>query len=467
MYNSRYSQHFTNYMFGMVEDVIIYPCKLKRRSKQGTISQITDEVKNGAFDISIYLNYGPYNDIIRKFYSIVETELPHCQDNAFSRKIKWLKIEELRSEFSKEFPKETGYYKYDTNKIALFEHNIRKYAKCRKLSLVQEETLFHELLHMASCNKKIGIGSGFHVIYRNKNYRRDRFDIGRGLNEGYTELLNSRYFSKKQKSTMYRFERILATGIEQIVGQHEMEKLYFSADQSGLIVSLSQWVMGEDAYSILSDIDIFYEIRSKNKAEGNIVVENLLEVCNKIARVQYKQNEKLFATGEISQEEYEFRSLRAAFFSKGDVFEKEEDGYIFGNNVLGYQKLSNEGYRIIKAHFFTTEESTGKYKNSGYKINFETDRYFTIALSPEFISKYALVVSSLETEDNIDLSNVEKVELLGFSKDDGYKLILKSDKKTFQSVNSKFLFQENASNELDQMLKETPTINPQENTLGK
>ena len=246
-----------------------------------------------------------------------------------------------------------------------------------------------------------------------------------------------------------------------------MEKLYFSADQSALIVSLSQWVMGEDAYSILSDIDIFFEIRSKNKAEGNIVVENLLEVCNKIARVQYKQNEKLFASGEISQEEYEFRSLRAAFFSKGDVFEKEEDGYIFGNNVLGYQKLSNEGYRIIKAHFFTTEESTGKYKNSGYKINFETDRYFTIALSPEFISKYALVVSSLETEDNIDLSNVEKVELLGFSKDDGYKLILKSDKKTFQSVNSKFLFQENASNELDQMLKETPTINPQENTLGK
>ena len=78
-----------------------------------------------------------------------------------------------------------------------------------------------------------------------------------------------------------------------------------------------------------------------------------------------------------------------------------------------------------------------------------------------------MVVSSLETEDNIDLSNVEKVELLGFSKDDGYKLILKSDKKTFQSVNSKFLFQENASNELDQMLKETPTINPQENTLGK
>mgnify|MGYP003295831377 FL=1 len=88
MQNGTYSQNFFNYMIGMLEDVIIYPCKLKKQSKQGIISQITDEVKYGAFDVSMYLNFGPYNDIIKKFYSVLQTELSHCQDNAFSRKIK-------------------------------------------------------------------------------------------------------------------------------------------------------------------------------------------------------------------------------------------------------------------------------------------------------------------------------------------------------------------------------------------
>ena len=79
--------------------------------------------------------------------------------------------------------------------------------------------LSHELLHMASTTKDFG------RVYTGFAQRRNIAYFGYGLNEGYTELLNNRYFLDK-KSTIYYAEQLYAQGIEKLVGRQQMEYYY-------------------------------------------------------------------------------------------------------------------------------------------------------------------------------------------------------------------------------------------------
>ena len=65
------------------------------------------------------------------------------------------------------------------------------------------------------------------------------YDIGNGINEGYTELLARRYFEKD--SGYYDDEVILASLIEELITKDKMEQLYFYADLKGLITQLNQY----------------------------------------------------------------------------------------------------------------------------------------------------------------------------------------------------------------------------------
>ena len=92
----------------------------------------------------------------------------------------------------------------------------------------------HELLHLAS-RKRVGkiILSGFRQVT-------NQTIMGRYLNEGYTEYLNQKYFSKKDR-TVYAEAVTFAQGIERIVGRKKMEKLYFDANLLGLIDHLGKY----------------------------------------------------------------------------------------------------------------------------------------------------------------------------------------------------------------------------------
>lgn len=91
-------------------------------------------------------------------------------------------------------------------------------------------SLFHELLHMASTIFQDGI------IYSGLSEQ----NIGIGLNEGYTELLAKRYFDKSSNNG-YIFETQIAKLLELIIGQEKMESYYFNANLYGLIEELRKY----------------------------------------------------------------------------------------------------------------------------------------------------------------------------------------------------------------------------------
>ena len=112
-------------------------------------------------------------------------------------------------------------YSITSNKINLYaRHNI-------------ENSIYHELLHMASSiydKEKEVRKSGF--FEGTKEY-----SVGYGLDEGYTEYLNIKYFSSERKC--YLYEIIISRLVELIVSKNKMQKLYFKADLVGLCSSLA------------------------------------------------------------------------------------------------------------------------------------------------------------------------------------------------------------------------------------
>lgn len=114
-------------------------------------------------------------------------------------------------------------YSITSNKINLYtRHNI-------------ENSIYHELLHMASSiydKEKEVRKSGF--FEGTKEY-----SVGYGLDEGYTEYLNIKYFSSERKC--YLYEIIISRLVELIVSKNKMQKLYFKADLVGLCSSLASY----------------------------------------------------------------------------------------------------------------------------------------------------------------------------------------------------------------------------------
>jgi len=115
--------------------------------------------------------------------------------------------------------------------------------------------IYHELFHMASCNfdslrNKIYCGFMYDDIAH-------EFEIGRSLNEGYTELLANRYFGKdiSNSSKPYRFSQVYAEKIERIIGQEEMTHLYLNHDLVGLIADLEKYAKEDSIFNFLGQTD--------------------------------------------------------------------------------------------------------------------------------------------------------------------------------------------------------------------
>ena len=110
-------------------------------------------------------------------------------------------------------------------------------------------TLYHELLHVASSDFSYS-ASGFHICLECGE------SLGEGLNEGYTELLNKRFFDKKSKSYI-RLQK-LAELIELFYeNKEDMVTDYFNADIFGLVGELLKSMTLEEAIDIIVDIDDF------------------------------------------------------------------------------------------------------------------------------------------------------------------------------------------------------------------
>ena len=127
----------------------------------------------------------------------------------------------------------------------------------------------HELFHMSSTirdNDKIYTG----FFQKNKD-----FGIGIGLNEGYTQLLDERYFSdltptKRANDTMiYPVSKKIAGWVEELVGKEVMEDMYIHANLDGLTMELCKYADGDKVLEFLSNMDTYY-FEAEDKVHGNL-----------------------------------------------------------------------------------------------------------------------------------------------------------------------------------------------------
>lgn len=157
-------------------------------------------------------------------------------------------------------------YKNKKNKLLMFIKNdyvIGTYEPIINIIKIHDDkktTLTHELLHTSSSNPKyisIGFNTMFNEVETNLKY--DEF--GRGLNEGYTELLNNRI--SKGKSYSYLFLNKIAYLIEQIFeNKEDMKNYYFNNNIEGIIYELYKYIDEKEIIELLINIDELYYTKS-------------------------------------------------------------------------------------------------------------------------------------------------------------------------------------------------------------
>ena len=132
-----------------------------------------------------------------------------------------------------------GYYDVKKNAIKLDEDYV---------SVI----IFHELFHMAS---SVYLNGNYYSGFR--QYSSDDYtSIGKGLNEGYTQLLTERYFGHNDDfGDLYKYETFIASKLEEIVGRFKMQELYLSANLYGLIKELNKYVSYEEIINFIQCFD--------------------------------------------------------------------------------------------------------------------------------------------------------------------------------------------------------------------
>lgn len=178
-----------------------------------------------------------------------------------------------------------GSYMWENREIEVYSNNNNSY-------------LYHELLHAASSDFAYD-RVGFSVTLENRK------TFGRGLNEGYTELLNQRFFNSQIHA--YPHLTILAELIELFYeNKEDMITDYFNADIFGLIGELLKSITLEETIDIIVDMDSLL-------LNNDLNVKEYLKVKQKIHKLLQKSPITQMKKQVISQKE---KNLVKNLFSK-------------------------------------------------------------------------------------------------------------------------------------------------------
>ncbi|MBR6690012.1 MAG: hypothetical protein IKL65_01615 [Bacilli bacterium] len=171
-----------------------------------------------------------------------EEDLRNLYDN-----ITWLLVKRNR------FLKSDGEYEMFENILTFHKNN-------------DPDSINHELMHLSSNpHDENNFSGGFSHSIENDIL------IGRGIDEGYTELLNIRYFNSKAKNT-YEREVFAVSEIEKLVGQKEMEKYYLNANLYRLIKALEKYYSLQEIERFICSLD-FINIYDEKKLLSDIELE--------------------------------------------------------------------------------------------------------------------------------------------------------------------------------------------------
>lgn len=186
-------------------------------------------------------------------------------------------IENFVLTMRKNFDDETLKNLYDNIKWVIFKkfnskkHNGEYLSATNVIRLVNEKrinTINHELLHMSSnpYDDTNNFGGLFYTV--------GKYKVGYGLDEGYTELLNKRYFNSD--SEIYKTEVSICLFLEELVGQKKMEKMYLTANLYGLIQDLKETYEIKEIERFFASLDYINDYNYRNMI-SDIELENLFQ----------------------------------------------------------------------------------------------------------------------------------------------------------------------------------------------
>lgn len=208
----------------------------------------------------------PFGNKIINFYDVLSNNFDDNDLNNFYNNINTLKIYEKSFKLINFIlgKGREGLYEPVRNKLCVSK-------ECK-----DDTTIYHELFHMSSSFVKDKlICSGFAQM-NNKSHNKT---VGVGINEGYTELLTSRYFNNGKTNTYFE-QTIICDNLERIVGKDKMKSLYLNGDLCGLVMELNKYISEEEIIGF-----IYYSDFITNHLKGNSInIEALLQ-CMKYINI--------------------------------------------------------------------------------------------------------------------------------------------------------------------------------------
>lgn len=196
-------------------------------------------------------------DIVNTFVQNVDKEnLKSCAENLKSVKIN-------KKNFLKDFKQYINNFISPLTTAGLYN----PYTNTIDLFIPSKQVLSHEFIHM--CSASGNDNCGFHI------YTRFNAEMGRGLNEGYTELLNSRIF--KYPITSYGKNVNLVKLLETFFDNpKDLEKAFFHSDIDTVLFQFCKYGTKEEFFDLLNNLD--------NLAMGSIPINDFI----KYHKLQFK-----------------------------------------------------------------------------------------------------------------------------------------------------------------------------------
>lgn len=200
---------------------------------------------------------------IDNFVKVIEDKVSKENLINLYNNISWMKIYVL-DKINDEWSISTttlGIYHDETNELKL-------------TSGTTPNVVYHELFHLSSNNPNL---DEYAIGFR---YGTHEWNIGIGLNEGYTELLVERYFGLEH-SHIYNFEKNVVRRLDYIIGKEKMESFYFNYNLFGLINELKQFYTLEEIEKFIINVDflsVYSENRFLGKNEIYIMTTKLKEI---------------------------------------------------------------------------------------------------------------------------------------------------------------------------------------------
>lgn len=284
---------------------------LNKISKKGFITSKSNHLED-MFDITEYLNFKKFNKIVKDFDNLFINNFPLEYKKHFYENIQTLIIKER---FKSIFMKNINY----SGAYQLLENRIILLKKIKDSKETRYHKLMHELLHAASY--KMNLKSGLAILNKILN---GYFTLGICLDEGYTEYLNNKYFSKNDKIGYYSDEQRFAYGVEKIIGKKLMQEAYFKSDLFTVIDALSEYTKDKDkTIFLIYEMDKY--IRSKDPFEK---LDSYPKIKNDLANLYLVKLQKDLKLGKIDEEEFTRKKFLDIYLYLKDDFMYDEKAVI-------------------------------------------------------------------------------------------------------------------------------------------